>query len=66
MDGPDSYFDKLRGSTWDVKGIKDGAVSESVDETGRRNMTYNAIDFDRNRLYFQSEGGGFEDDVYDP
>lgn len=52
-------------SPWDVRGITDGMVFEEV---GVRNnsMSYYAIDFDRNRLYFHRESGGFSTRKYRP
>lgn len=54
-----------RSHPWDVRGIKNGLVYERVEGDHRR-MVYYAIDFDRNRVYYHYESGGFPPDEYRP
>ena len=53
------------GHVWDVRRIKDGVVYERADDEQRR-MVYYAIDFDRNRVFYHYESGGFPTDEYRP
>ena len=55
---------KLRSNPWDVRGIKNGLIYESV-WGGHENMDYFAIDFDINRVFYHHESGGFPADEYD-
>jgi hypothetical protein len=55
---------KLRLNPWDVRGIKNGLVYESV--VSDRDLYYYAIDLDRNRVFHASEIGCFHGDQYDP
>ncbi len=65
MEGPGFYAKELQTDLWDVRGIKNGLVSEIVIR-GHERMEYRAIDLDRNRVYFHFESGGFPDTVYRP
>jgi hypothetical protein len=71
MEGPGYYSrtlktaKKLSSNPWDVRGIKNGLIYESV-WGGHENMDYFAIDFDINRVFYHHESGGFPADEYDP
>ncbi len=69
MQGPAFYGNDEKTPLWDVNGIRNGAVYETVekynDGVGCRRMTYWAIDFDRRRVYYHSESGGFPCDQAD-
>lgn len=65
MEGPGFYHESHREDPWDVRGIRDGVVHEAV-RGGNEWMDYYAIDFDRNRVYFHHESGGFRVDEYRP
>ena len=68
MEGPASKRvepnKKLRGSPWDVRGIRNGLVYELVIRD--RDLYYYAIDLDRNRVYHLSEIGCFRGEEYRP
>jgi hypothetical protein len=63
MDGPGFYHSELKDDPWDVRGIEDGVVYEETDADHRR-MTYYAIDYNRKRVYYHRESGGFPADSY--
>lgn len=71
MEGPAFYSRevdgplKLRANPWDVRGITNGLVFESV-LGDHRSMTYYAADLDRNRFYYHYESGGFPPTEYKP
>jgi hypothetical protein len=70
MEGPAYYSRdaepsrKLRLNPWDVRGIKNGLVYESI--VGDRDLYYYAVDLERNRVYHACEDGCFHGDLYDP
>lgn len=63
MEGPGFYSTTAKNSPWNVREIKNGLVSEYVQEPHER-MEYYAIDFDRNRVYYHYDSGGFPADGY--
>jgi hypothetical protein len=65
MEGPGFYHQPLRRDPWNVRGITNGAVYERVDGD-HRSMHYYAIDFDRDRVYYHRESGGFPPEPYRP
>jgi hypothetical protein len=77
MEGLDYYTNrsswkkKLRSNPWNVRGIKNGLVYERTSgkqggQGGNERMVYYAIDFDKNRVYYHYESGGFPMDEHRP
>lgn len=65
MNGPGFYDEKDRTELWDVRNTKNGLIYEYVQEPNQR-MHYCGIDFDRKRVYYHYESGGFPPDEYKP
>lgn len=64
MTGPGHDAAQFKTDLWDVSTIKHGIFFEEAQED--RNMSFWAIDLDRNRLYYHSEVGGFPADRDEP
>ena len=59
--GPNYYFKDYAPDHWDVHAIRHGEFYESAPR-GNEFMDFWAIDYDRLRIYFHHESGGFPDD----
>lgn len=58
--GPNFYWPELKNPKWNIASIPNGAFHETARED--RDMDFWAIDFDKLRVYFHHESGGFPDD----
>jgi hypothetical protein len=65
MEGPGFYHESLRLDPWNVREIRNSLVHEQV-VGDHRSMHYYAIDFERNRIYYHRETGGFRSTRYTP
>lgn len=61
MDGPSFYHPEFATPEWGIESIKNGVLYEHV-VGDNRSMDFYAIDFDRLRVYYHHESGGFPPD----